>query len=241
MKLVCINGSPHGADGGTARVAGWLLDACREQGVEVREFHLDQLDVRRCLGCGHCMNAGICTIDDDVPRIHGAWDEADLVVLCSPTHVFHVTDLMKSFIDRTAGHFHRPPLEGTYAAVVTSSAGMGESGVIDYLSNCLQILGASYVGAVWGTYRPPTRLWDPERVESRARQLGRDLVTCARERRDFPLTDDFIAQRRFLAELIWRNRKIFKADYAFWKDRGWFDVLPGTRPQAGGPADGQGS
>ena len=230
MKLVCVNGSPHGAAGGTGRIAAWLMDACHTQGVEIETFHLRDLDIRRCLGCGRCMNAGTCAIADDVPRIHAAWAMADLIVFCSPTHVFHVTDWMKSFIDRTAGHFHRPPLAGKYAAVVTSSAGMGESAVVRYLANCLEVLGAAYVGAVWGTYRPPTRLWDPARIEARARRLGAELVACARERRDFPLSDEVIAQHRFLAELIWRNRKIFKADFAFWQERGWFEDPPGTRP-----------
>jgi multimeric flavodoxin WrbA len=238
MRLVCVNGSPHGAGGGTARIAEWLLDACRAEGVAVTTFQLRELDVRRCLGCGRCMSSGTCAISDDVPRIHAAWGSADLVVLCSPTHVFQITDWMKSFIDRTAGHFHRPPLAGKYAAVVTSSAGMGESAVVRYLSNCLEVLGAAFVGAVWGTYRPPTRLWDPERIEARAHRLGHELVACARERRDIPASDEVIAQRRFLAELIWRNRKIFKADYAYWQERGWFDALPGTRPADAGPADG---
>lgn len=235
MQLVLVNGSPHGGSGGTWRIAAWLVDACRQEGVEVESFHLSELDVRRCLGCGLCMSAGVCAIEDDVPRIHAAWEHADLVVFCSPTHVFHVTDWTKSFIDRTAGHFHRPPLTGKYAAVVASSAGGGESAVVHYLSNCLEVLGAAFVGAVWGTYRPPTRLWEPDRVEARARRLGRDLVTCARERRDLPVSDEVIGQRRFLAELIWRNRKIFKADYAFWRERGWFDEPPGDKAQEARP------
>jgi hypothetical protein len=99
---------------------------------------------------------------------------------------------------------------------------------VRYLANCLEVLGAAFVGAVWGTYRPPTRLWDPERVEARARRLGGELVACAREQRDFPTGDEVIAQRRFLAELIWRNRKIFKADFEYWREHGWFTAPPGT-------------
>ena len=51
------------------------------------------------------------------------------------------------------------------------------------------------------------------------------------------MSDEVIAQRRFLAELIWRNRKIFKADFAFWQERGWFEDPPGTRPLDARPAD----
>ena len=234
MKLVCVNGSPHGAESGTARIASWVIDAGRPAGVVAETFHLTEMEVQRCRGCGRCMNAGDCAIDDDVPRVHAAWETADLVLFCSPTHVFHITDLMKTFIDRTVAHFHRPPLEGKYGAVVTSSAGMGESAVVRYLSNCLQVLGAGYVGSVSGVFRPPTRLWDPDVVQVRAELLGEELVTCARERRTFPLTDEVISQRRFLGELIWRNRKIFKADYVYWKKRGWFESLPGTRPPSNG-------
>ncbi len=169
------------------------------------------------------MNQGTCVIEDDLPAIHRAWEGADLVVLSCPTHVFHITSWMKLFIDRSAAYFHRPPLEGKYAAVVTSSAGMGESQVIRYLSNCLEVLGAAYVGAVWGTYRPPTKLWETNAVRERAERLGRELVACVREQRAFPHSDEVLSQRRFLHELIWRNRKIFKADVAHWKERGWFE------------------
>jgi multimeric flavodoxin WrbA len=230
MRLVAINGSPHGASGGTARIAEWLFAACAAEGVTIERFQLAGLRVENCRGCGTCMRAGRCVIDDDVPPIHAALQAADLVVLASPTYVFHVSGLMKTFIDRTAALFHRPPLEGKYAAVVTSSAGMGESEVIRYLGNCLQVLGAGFVGAVWGTYRPPTRLWEPDAVRERAARLGRDLVRDAREKRAYPLTDQLIAERRFLRELIWQNRKIFKEDFTDWQTRGWFESLPGTEP-----------
>lgn len=237
MRLVSINGSPHGARGGTGRIAAWVIDACCAGGAEATRYDLAEMKIERCLGCGRCMNTGDCPIQDDVTSIHAAWRTADIVILSSPTHVFHVTDLMKSFIDRTAGYYHRPPLEGTYAAVVTSSAGMGETAVVRYLANCLEILGAAYVGSVGGTYRPPTRLWDPELVEQRARRLGEELIACVREKRSFPLSDEVVAQRRFLRELIQRNRRIFRADYAYWKEHGWFDALPGTGPEKSQPAD----
>jgi multimeric flavodoxin WrbA len=223
MQLVAVNGSPHGAQGGTARIAAWLFEECRRHGVSIVEYNLTDLAIHHCNGCGHCMNQGSCIIDDDVRSIHEAWSRADLIVWVCPTHVFHVTSIMKAFVDRTAGEFHRPSLEGKYAAVVTSSAGMGESEVVRYLGNCLEILGAAVVGSVWGTFRPPTRLWEPEAVQARAQRLGSELIACAREQRQFPHSDQVISQRRFLRELIWRNRKIFKADYAYWKDRDWFD------------------
>ncbi len=229
MKLVLVNGSPHGDRGGTARIAGWLLEAAAEAGAQAETFPLSELRVDFCRGCGSCMNSGLCPREDDVPRVHEAWETADLVVLASPVHVFHVTGAMKTFIDRTAALFHRPPLEGRYGAVVTSSAGMGESRVIEYLSLCLEALGAGYVGAVWGTYRPPGRLWEPEAVRERARRLGRELVAAAREKRDYALRDEVISKRRFLRELIRQNRKIFRADHRYWEEHGWYDHLPGTR------------
>jgi multimeric flavodoxin WrbA len=230
MKLVAVNGSPHGAQGGTGRIAAWMYDACRADGATVESYDLTALGLEQCRGCGRCMSAGTCAIDDELPRIHDALREADLVALVSPTYVFHVSAPMKVFIDRTAALFHRPPLEGTYAAIVTSSAGLGESEVVRYLGTCLEVLGAAVVGAVWGTYRPPSRLWEPDAVRERAQRLGRALVRAAREKHAYPLRDEVIAKRRFLRELIWQNRKIFKEDFAYWKERGWFEKLPGTLP-----------
>ncbi len=222
-KVVVINGSPHGREGGTARIGEWVQEPLREAGAEVVRFDLKDLDVHHCNGCGLCMREGHCAIDDDIPRIHATWKSADIILVESPTHVFGTTSLLKLFIDRTAGEFHRPALEGKYAGVITTSAGMGETAVFRYLSNCFEVLGATVVGSVWGTYRPPTRLWAPEQVREHARKLGEELLLYHREHRTRPFTDEVISQRRFLRELIWRNRKIFKADFAYWKERGWFD------------------
>ncbi|MBD3236921.1 MAG: hypothetical protein GF330_09475 [Candidatus Eisenbacteria bacterium] len=230
MKLLAVNGSPHGSEGGTARIAGWVADGACSAGAEAETCDLAALDLGHCGGCGRCMRAGSCAIEDDLPRVHAAMRAADLIVFASPTYVFHVSGLMKDLIDRSAALFHRPPLEGKYGAVVTSSAGMGESEVIRYLGLCLEVLGAAMVGAVWGTYRPPTRLWDPAGVRRRAEQLGRDLVGAAQEQRAYPLRDEVVSKRRFLRELIWQNRKIFREDFADWRARGWFDRLPGTYP-----------
>jgi multimeric flavodoxin WrbA len=233
MKLVAVNGSPHGTRGGTARIAGWLFDAVRREGCEVIEHHLADLAVELCRGCGRCMGAGTCAADDDLPRVHESIASADLIAFCSPTYVFQVTGLMKTFIDRTAALIHRPPLEGKYGVVVTSSAGMGETKVIRYLDGVLSLLGAGVVGAVWGTYRPPTRLWEPDAVKERAARLGRELVLAAREGRVYPLSDEVIAERRFLRELIRQNRRIMKKDHEYWTERGWYDDLPGTRKPRG--------
>jgi multimeric flavodoxin WrbA len=229
LRLIAVNGSPHGSRGGTARILEWVLTACRDEGVETEVVNLADADLRHCEGCGACMNSGECPVDDGVEEIHTALEEAELVVFASPTYVMNVTGRMKTFVDRTAALFHRPPLDGRYGAVVTSSAGLGESEVVRYLGGALQFLGAAMVGAVWGTYRPPGRLWEPEAVRSRAERLGRELVAAAREGRAYPLTDEVIAWRRFLRELVGQNRKIFKADHVYWEDRGWYDNLPGTR------------
>jgi multimeric flavodoxin WrbA len=221
MKLVVVNGSPHGTAGGTGAVAEWVLAPCREAGADIRIFDLAGLDLRQCNGCGRCMNAGDCVISDDTASIHTAWEAADAVLFVCPTHVFHITGLMKTFIDRCAGQFHRPPLIGKYSLAVSSSAGMGETEALRYMKNCLQVLGAAYVGEVWGIFRPPTNLWEPELVELTARRLGQDLMAAVAEKRVFQEPDEVISQRRFLKELIYRNRKIFKADFDWWRERGW--------------------
>jgi multimeric flavodoxin WrbA len=222
VKVVIINGSPHGQKGGTARIGEWVAAPLRRAGARIVRFDLAALDVHHCNGCGRCMRDGCCPIEDDIARIHEAWKDAGIILLESPTYVFHVSSLMKLFIDRTAGEFHRPSLEGKYAGIITTSAGLGETAVFRYLGNCLEVLGVTVVGSVWGTYRPPMRLWEPERVRERAEKLGDELLLFHREHRTRPFTDEVISQRRFLRELIWRNRKIFKAGYAYWKERGWF-------------------
>ncbi|MCK5490936.1 MAG: flavodoxin family protein, partial [Candidatus Pacebacteria bacterium] len=53
-----------------------------------------------CNGCLTCDSTGLCNIRDDMQMIYSKLEDADLIILGSPTYFDNVTGMMKNFIDR---------------------------------------------------------------------------------------------------------------------------------------------
>jgi len=53
-----------------------------------------------CTGCEGCRDSWQCVIEDDFSGIARRMDEADGVILGSPTYWYSVTSAMKRFVDR---------------------------------------------------------------------------------------------------------------------------------------------
>ena len=66
-------------------------------------FYFSAPCVHSCVGCGACAKAGHCVHDQDGDPVNLWWkkaQEADGIILASPTHFANVTTETKSFIDR---------------------------------------------------------------------------------------------------------------------------------------------
>lgn len=119
MRVAAINGSPHGAAGGTQIVLSAFLEGCREGGAELALVQLAGKRLGFCLGCHACWTTspGRCVQADDLASILETIEGAELVVLASPLHFLQVSGQLKVFIDRltsTGGNPHgeRPTVEG---------------------------------------------------------------------------------------------------------------------------------
>lgn len=224
MKLLLINGSPHGAAGNTAALTGELLRPWRAAGGEVVERYPAQLEINPCRGTAHCLADEPCPFDDDVSRLHEELRDADALVLAGPVYVFGVTAQLKAFLDRSMSLLHRPELTGRHAVAVATSAGMGEQEVARYLGTCCEMMGYDLVGELAGVYMVYSRPSDGAALYARAARLGSELVAAVREDRRYPKLGLHAARHRFLRDLIQRNRKLFKSDYAYWKDRDWLST-----------------
>ncbi|MHC4789783.1 MAG: flavodoxin family protein [Planctomycetota bacterium] len=83
MKVLAINGSPRGPASNTRRLLAPLLEGMREEGAEVEELYLTDLDVRPCTGCFSCWvkTPGRCIQQDDVAGLHEKMLASDVLVL----------------------------------------------------------------------------------------------------------------------------------------------------------------
>ncbi len=102
MKVMGFIGSPR-KEGNTAWIVNKILDGAKEQGAETRSWYFSDLDIKPCRGCLGChkgdRNRG-CVIDDDMQKLYGALEQADLLVLGSPIYMGQMSAQAKIFTDR---------------------------------------------------------------------------------------------------------------------------------------------
>jgi multimeric flavodoxin WrbA len=100
MKVIAFNGSPHAA-GNTAAAIRIVAKELEADGIEVETVHVGAALIHGCTGCNSCKKTHRCIIGDDI--VNGCIDkvnEADGLILASPTYYAGVAGTMKSFLDR---------------------------------------------------------------------------------------------------------------------------------------------
>ena len=99
MKVLMINGSPR--KGGNTTIA---LDEMKKvfeaEGIEVDEVFVGVRDIRGCVACGHCSEAGACVFDDIVNEIAPRFEQADGLVVGSPVYYASANATVIALLDR---------------------------------------------------------------------------------------------------------------------------------------------
>ena len=139
MKVLLINGSPHG-HGNTALALAQLQKTFTENGVETEIIQVGSKPVRGCIACGSCYVSGRCVIDDIVNETAPKLESADGVVVASPVYYASPNATLIAFLDRLfySTHFDKTMKVG--ASVVVCRRG-GASASFDVLNKYFTIAG----------------------------------------------------------------------------------------------------
>lgn len=99
IKILAIIGSPR--KGGNTdilvREAGKRAEAL---GAEVEYVELRKLKIRDCIACERCAETMQCVVKDDMQELYPKLEQAQGIILGSPTYFYSPTGLMKCFLDR---------------------------------------------------------------------------------------------------------------------------------------------
>lgn len=98
MKVVGIVGSPR-IGGNTEYLVRTALDELEMRSLEVEMIHLGEKDISGCRGCMKCPE--ICIIQDDMTKLYPVIEQADGILVGSPTYFGQVTAQLKIFMDRS--------------------------------------------------------------------------------------------------------------------------------------------
>ena len=102
MKVIAFNGSPR-KDGNTAALIGYVFEALRAEGIETEMYQLGGNLIRGCTACYQCFakKDRRCAVEGDViNECIARMEQADGILLGSPTYFADVTTEMKALIDR---------------------------------------------------------------------------------------------------------------------------------------------
>jgi len=105
VNIIGFNGSPR-KKGNTYTIMNEILKGAKEGGAEVKYIHLPSLHIEGCIGCERCRKDSTCTKHkDDMQQLYPLIDEADGIIVGSPTYNYTMTPWMKCFIDRLYPYF----------------------------------------------------------------------------------------------------------------------------------------
>lgn len=108
MKVVAFNGSAR-KGGNTAEMIQIVFKELEAEGIETELIHIGGKPARGCIACYKCFKNKDhrCAVDNDAMNDYiAAMDEADGIILGSPTYFANVSTEMKALIDR-AGMVNR--------------------------------------------------------------------------------------------------------------------------------------
>ena len=103
MKIVAIDGSPHGEQGNTALLLERFVLGAIESGAEVERVDARTLHVESCCSRMVCWykTPGFCIHKDDMTALVDRMAAADVWVLSTPVHLGGMTGLMMRLMERT--------------------------------------------------------------------------------------------------------------------------------------------
>ncbi len=125
MKIVMLNGQNH--KGSTYHIGRMIVDKVSGEN-EIKEFFFPKDLNHFCAGCYKCIeDQTACPYYEEKKVIMDAVEEADLLVVTTPTYCMHVSAPLKSFFDMIFDYWmpHRPQkcMFSKRAVIVSTASG----------------------------------------------------------------------------------------------------------------------
>ncbi len=181
MKILMLNGSPR-ENGNTARALLEMTSIFEKEGIEIEYYHVGNMAIRGCMGCGACYKAKRCVIDDIVNELAEKLAECDGMVVGSPVYYAAANSTLTALLDRLfySAKFDKRMKVG--ASVVVARRG-GCSAAFDQLNKYFTISGmpiasSQYWNSVHGAVPSEAEL-DAEGMQT-MRTLAANMVFLMR-------------------------------------------------------------
>ena len=191
MKVIAFNGSAR-KDGNTAILLNLVLDELKAEGIDTELYPLAGKPVQGCIACYKCFEKKNkrCAVEKDIMNeCIQKMDEADGILLGSPTYFADVSAGMKALIERCGmvGRANADMYKRKVGASVVAARRAGAIHVFNSLNyfftiNEMIIPGASYWNIGMGR-QPGEVNNDAEGVQT-MKTLGKNMAWLLKKTRD---------------------------------------------------------
>lgn len=232
MKIVMLNGQNH--RGSSYHMGRAIIDKIEGE-KEVTEFFFPRDLNHFCLGCYQCIeDVTACPYYGEKKVILEAIDQADLLVVTTPTYCMHVSAPLKAFIDLTfdlwMAHRPMPSMFTKRALIVSAAAGAGTGSAMKDVQDALFYMGVPKIVK----YGLAVQAMNWQGVsEKKKAKIDRDAARIAKKLSTAKAPAVGIKTRfmfRIMGMLQRKGRNSSPVETAYWKERGWLD---GKKPWAG--------
>ena len=193
--------------------------------IEYEIVPLIDYNLEICKGCKLCLDKGeeLCPLKDDRDKLIEKIINSDGVVFASPNYSFHVSGLMKVFLDRLGYLFHRPRFFGkTFTGIVAQGVYGGEE-IVKYFNFIGNALGFNVVKGCCITTLEPMTEKGREKI---------DRIIDAQSKRFYTklIKKEYPTPSLFKLMIFRMSRSSMKVmlnenfrDYTYYKENGWFE------------------
>ena len=225
MKIVMLNGQNH--KGSSYHMGRSIIDKIEGE-KEVREFFFPRDLDHFCLGCYRCIeDVSACPCYAEKKVIVDAIDEADLLVVTTPTYCLHVSAPLKAFIDLTfdlwMAHRPMPSMFMKRAVIVSASAGSSTKSALKDVQDALFYMGVPEIIKYGMSVQAMN--WQGVSDGKKAR-IDRDTGRIAGKLSSAKAPRVGIKTRLMFRVMGMMQKKGWNSspvETAYWKEKGWLD------------------
>jgi multimeric flavodoxin WrbA len=224
MKVTAFVGSARKKH--THHATELLLQKLESHGdVECEIVQLSDYKLGTCRGCILCMDKGeeLCPLKDDRDTLIEKMLHSDGVIFASPNYSFHVSGLMKIFLDRLGFLLHRPRFFGKAFTSIVAQGIYGGNNIVKYFSFIGGALGFNVVkGSCVNSLEPMTEKGRKKLDSVIGKQSDRFYSRLAA--REYPTPSLF---ELMIFRMARTSRKMMLdenfRDYRYCLENGWFE------------------
>ena len=224
MRIVLLHGQNH--KGSTYHIGRMIADKTEGEN-EITEFFFPRDLNHFCVGCYQCIeDFTACPFYSEKQVIINAVDQADILIVTTPTYCMHVSAPLKAFMDLTFDLWmsHRP-MESMFrkkAVIVSTAAGMGTKSAISDVRDALFYMGVPKIYK----YGLTVQAMNCDQVsEDKKARIDRDTSAISKKLSD--QTPSVGIKTRFVFRMMgmmhqkgWNSSPV---ETAYWKEKGWLD------------------